>query len=52
MQTARLQRGKNHNECPGYDTKRSGEVPGDWGNVEYPFIVIAPKSTLARNGST
>ena len=23
-----------------------------WGNVEYPFITIAPRSTLARTGST
>ena len=34
------------NECPGYDTKQSdGEVPVMlelWGNVEYPFISIAP----------
>ena len=37
------------NECPGYDTKQSdGEVPamlGPW-NTEYPFIAIAPRSTL------
>ena len=38
------------NECPRYDTKQSdGEVPvmlGLWG------IAIAPRSTLARSGST
>ena len=44
------------NECPGYDSKQSdGEVPvtlGFLGNTEHPFIAIAPKSTLARRGST
>ena len=55
--TASLQRGKTPpNECPGYDTKQSdGEVPvnaGALGNAEYPFIAIAPRSTLARSGST
>ena len=38
------------NECPGYDTKESdGEVPL---RLEYFFIAIAPKSTLAWSGST
>ena len=41
---------------PGYDTKQSdGEVPVRlelWGMPEYPFIVIAPRSTLARSGNT
>ena len=43
-----------HNECPGYDTKQSdGEDPaGALGNAEYPFIAIAPRSILARSGST
>ena len=44
------------NDCPGYDTKQSdGEVPAMlelMGNMEYPFIAIAPRSTLARSGST
>ena len=44
------------NEWPGYDTKQSdGEVPVMFealGNAEHPFIVIAPRSTLARRGST
>ena len=39
------------NECPGLDNK-----PSDGGaleNVEHPpFIAIAPRSTLARGGST
>ncbi len=40
-------------ECLGYDTKQSdGEVPVMLGNVEYPFIAIAPRSTLAWRGST
>ena len=40
------------NECPRYDTKQSdGEVPA-LGNAEHPFIAIAPRPTLARNGST
>ena len=45
-------------ECPGYDTEQSdGEVPvisqvHSLGNVEYPFTAIAPRSTLARSGST
>ena len=43
------------NECPD-DTKQfDGEVAvllGLLGNAEHPFIAIAPRSTLARNGST
>ena len=39
------------NECPVYDTKQSdGEAPvmlERWRNAEYPFIAIAPRSTLA-----
>ena len=56
--TASLQRGKTPppNEYPGYDTKQSdGEVPVMLellGNAEHPFIAIALRSTLARNGST
>ena len=44
------------NECPGYNTKkiwwRGPSNAGDLENVEYPFIAIAPRSTLARRGST
>ena len=45
------------NECPEYDTKQSdGEAPeneaGALGNAEYPFIVIASRSTLAGSGCT
>ena len=45
------------NECPRYDTKQSdGErVPAVlelWGMRSTPFIAIAPRSTLARSGST
>ena len=55
--TAPLQKDKTTpNDCPGYDTLQSdGEVPSDaggLGNAEYPFITIAPRSTLAQNGST
>ena len=43
-------------ECPRYHTKQSdGEVPVMLellGNVEYPFITIAPSFTLAQSGST
>ena len=43
-------------ECPGYDTKQSdAEIPVMlelWGNAEYSFIAITPRSTLARSGST
>ena len=56
MQTAPLQRGMTpSNECPRYDTKQSDdEVPVMlelWENAEYPIFAIAPRSTLARNGS-
>ena len=41
------------NENLGYDTKQSDyEITGALGNAEYPFIAIAPWSTLARSGST
>ena len=44
------------NECPRYDTKQSdGEVPVMlvlWGMQSTPFIVIAPKSTLAWSSNT
>ena len=44
------------NECPVYDTKQTdGEstvMLELWGNTEYPFIAITPRSTLARSGST
>ena len=37
-------------DCLRYDTKQSdGEVPAMlelWGNVEYPFIAIAPRSRM------
>ena len=50
-----LQRGKNPtNNCPGFDTKPSDdEVPvlELWGNVEYSFNAITPKTTLAWMGS-
>ena len=43
------------NECPGCDTKEyDGEAPVILkllGNAEYPFIAIAPRSTLAWSGS-
>ena len=39
------------NEGPGYDTKQS-DGTGALGNAEYPFIAVAPRSTLARSGST
>ena len=37
-------------ECPGYEikAKRSFSL-GNLGNVECPFITIAPRSTLTRN---
>ena len=53
-----LQRGKipRPNKCPGYDTEQSdGEasvILELLGNVEYFFIPIAPRSTLAQSGST
>ena len=37
-------------KCPRYDTKKSDGDAGALGNVEHPFI--APRSTLAHNGST
>ena len=43
------------NERPRYNIKQSdGEVPVmlDLGDVEHPFIVIAPRPTLAQSGST
>ena len=41
------------NECPRYDTKQSdGEAPVAFGNADYPFMTIAPRSTLVRSGST
>ena len=44
------------NECSGYNTKQSeGEVPVILelcGMQSTPFIAIAPRSTLARSGST
>ena len=41
-----------HNESPKYDIKQSdGSSFGDLGNVEYPFIAIAPRSSLAQSGS-
>ena len=33
------------NECPEYDTKQSDSEALE--NIEYPFIAIAPRSTLA-----
>ena len=40
----------NINECAGYDIKHSnGEAPVV--NMEYQFIAIIPRSTLAKNGS-
>ena len=43
------------NECPAYDTKQSvGDTPfQSWSleNIEYPFLAIATKFTLARSGS-
>ena len=54
--TASLQRGKNlPTNVRVFDTKQSDcEVPvllELWGN-EYPFIAIAPRSSLTRSGST
>ena len=39
-------------KCPGYDTKLSDGDAGALGNVEYPFIAITPRSTLAWSDST
>ena len=48
--SCRIHRLRLYNECPRYDIKQSdGEVPG---MLEHPFIAIAPRSTLARSGST
>ena len=40
------------NECPRYDTIWwwGSSNPETFGNAEYPFIAIAPGSTLARSG--
>ena len=38
------------NECPGYNIKQFDEEI--WGNVENPFIAIAPRSTLSWSGTT
>ena len=47
---------KNPCKCSGLDIKQSkGEatiIPVLLGNTKYPFIVIAPRSTLSRSGST
>ena len=40
------------NECPRYDTKQFHGEAIVMGNAEYPFIAIAPRSTLSRSGST
>ena len=43
------------NECPGYDTKQwwwSSNHVGALRNSEYPFIAIAPMSTLSWCGSS
>ena len=42
------------NDCPGHDTNWwwGFSNAGVLGNVEYPFIAIAPKPTLAWCGST
>ena len=55
--TASSQRGKkNSNECPIYDTKKSdgrgSSNAGALGDAEYPFIAIAPMSTLALSDGT
>ena len=34
------------NECSGYDIQQSDGNTRVLGNVEYPFITIAPRSTL------
>ena len=54
--TVPLQKGKPPNKCPEYDSKQhDGEVSvvldHCLGYTEYPFIAIAPRSTLARSGS-
>ena len=44
------------NECPWYDNKKiwwwGSSNAGALGNAAYPFIAIAPRSTLVRSGST
>ena len=41
----------SHNDCPGYNTKQSdGKAPLMLEFWEYPFIAIAPGSTLAQSG--
>ena len=55
--TASLQRGKiPTTSVLAYDTRQSdGEASSNarvLGNAEYSFIAIAPRSTLARSGST
>ena len=46
----------HHDKFPGYDTKQSDVqirvMLELWRNAEYPFIAIAPRSTLPRSGST
>ena len=43
-------------ECPGSDTKQSDSdapvMPERWRNAEYPFMAIAPRSTVTQSGST
>ena len=40
------------NKCPVYDTKQSLMVRLVLRNVVYPFIAIAPGSTLAQSGNS
>ena len=42
------------NKCPVYNTKQWWSSSDAWAseNAEYLFIVIAPRSTLDRNGNT
>ena len=52
-----MERGKTpSNEWSGYDPKQSdgdgSSNAGALGNVEYPFIAIAPRSTLASSSNT
>ena len=48
---ATLQKSKTHplNNCSVYDIKQSNG--GVLGKAEYPYIDIAPRSSLARSGS-
>ena len=43
-------------ECPRYDTEQSDSEASVmqelWEKAENPFVAIAPRSTLARSGST